>query len=139
MQSHRPSETAAHSSRKAMPRTTSICAFVFAVALAASVPLAAFPLRTLPDGYTRRVWQMADGLPENTVQAFAQTPDHYLWIGTSGGLVRFDGARFVLFDRENTPEIRENSIFCLAVSHDGSLWAGTDGGSLLRYKDGVFR
>jgi signal transduction histidine kinase/ligand-binding sensor domain-containing protein len=118
-----------------MHRRIWLCAFCLLLA----VRLDAVSRRDLPDGYTRRVWQTQDGLPENTVQAFAQTPDHYLWIGTSGGLVRFDGAKFVVFDRENTPEIRENSIFCLAVSHDGSLWAGTDGGSLLRYKDGVFR
>ncbi len=112
-----------------------LCAFYFLVAMR----LDAVSLRTLPDGYTRRVWQTQDGLPENTVQAFAQTPDHYLWIGTSGGLVRFDGARFVVFDRGNTPEMRENSIFCLTVSRDGSLWAGTDGGGLLRYRKGLFR
>jgi ligand-binding sensor domain-containing protein len=111
-----------------MHRRIWLCAFCLLLA----VRLDAVSRRDLPDGYTRRVWQTQDGLPENTVQAFAQTPDHYLWIGTSGGLVRFDGAKFVVFDRENTPEIRENSIFCLAVSHDGSLWAGTDGGSLLR-------
>jgi ligand-binding sensor domain-containing protein len=118
-----------------MHRYIWLCAFYFVVA----ARLDAVSLRTLPDGYTRRVWQTQDGLPENTVQAFAQTPDHYLWIGTSGGLVRFDGARFVVFDRGNTPEIRENSIFCLTVSRDGSLWAGTDGGGLLRYWKGVFR
>jgi ligand-binding sensor domain-containing protein len=95
--------------------------------------------KTLPDDFTKRVWQTQDGLPENMVQAFVQTPDHYLWIGTTGGLVRFDGARFVVFDRENTPEISENSVFTLAVTRDGSLWAGPDGGGLLRYKDGVFR
>jgi signal transduction histidine kinase/ligand-binding sensor domain-containing protein len=94
---------------------------------------------TLPDGYTRRVWQTQDGLPENMSQAFAQTPDGYLWIGTTGGLVRFDGVRFVVFDRENTSPIKENSIFCLTVARDGSLWAGTDGGGLLRYQNGVFR
>jgi ligand-binding sensor domain-containing protein/signal transduction histidine kinase len=101
--------------------------------------LGAVSLHNLADGYTRRVWQTQDGLPENTVQAFAQTPDRYLWIGTSGGLVRFDGARFVVFDRENTPQIHENSIFCLTVTRDGSLWAGTDGGGLVRYDRGVFR
>jgi signal transduction histidine kinase/ligand-binding sensor domain-containing protein len=122
-----------------MPRSTSICAFAFVLALAVSVPLEAFPIRTLPDGYTRRVWQMADGLPENTVQAFAQTPDHYLWIGTTGGLVRFDGDRFVIFSRENTKEIHDNSIFSLMVAQDGALWAGTDGGGVFRMKDGVFR
>jgi ligand-binding sensor domain-containing protein len=95
--------------------------------------------RALPDGYTRRVWQTQDGLPENTVQAFAQTPDNYLWIGTSGGLVRFDGAGFVVYNRDNTPAIRDDSIFCLTTGRDGSLWAGTDGAGLLRYHNGVFR
>jgi ligand-binding sensor domain-containing protein/signal transduction histidine kinase len=118
-----------------MHRHIWLCGFCLIV----GVRLDAVSLRDLPDGYTRRVWQTQDGLPENTVQAFAQTPDHYLWIGTSGGLVRFDGAKFVVFDRGNTPEIHENSIFCLTVSHDGSLWAGTDGGGLVRYKNGVFR
>jgi ligand-binding sensor domain-containing protein len=118
-----------------MRRYSWLCAFFLLVALR----LDAVTQRTLPDGYTRRVWQTQDGLPENTVQAFAQTPDHYLWIGTSGGLVRFDGAKFLAFDRGNTPEIHENSIFCLTVSREGSLWAGTDGGGLVRYKKGVFR
>ncbi|MGC1185855.1 MAG: two-component regulator propeller domain-containing protein [Candidatus Acidiferrales bacterium] len=122
-----------------MPRTTSICAFALVIVATVSIPLGAFPIRTLPDGYTRRVWQMADGLPENTVQSFAQTPDHYLWIGTTGGLVRFDGERFVIFDRENTHEIPDNSIFALMVAQDGTLWAGTDGGGVFRYKDGIFR
>jgi len=106
------------------------------VALAVALPAYGAAPRALPDGYTRRVWQTQDGLPENTVQAFAQTPDNYLWIGTSGGLVRFDGARFVTF--ENAPA-RDSSIFCLTVSRDGSLWAGTDGNGLLRYHNGIFR
>ncbi len=94
--------------------------------LFASFALSAATQRPLPEGYTRRVWQTQDGLPENTIQAFAQTPDHYLWIGASGGLVRFDGASFVVYDRDNTPAIRDNSIFCLIAARDGSLWAGTD-------------
>ena len=91
------------------------------------------------EGYARRVWHAEDGLPEETVQAFAQTPDHFLWIGTTGGLVRFDGAQFVVFNRENTRAFHENSTFCLAAAHDGSLWIGTEGGGLVRYKNGVFR
>jgi ligand-binding sensor domain-containing protein len=53
--------------------------------------------------YSRRVWQSADGLPEDFAQALAQTQDGYLWIGPSGGLVRFDGTRFTVFNRENEP------------------------------------
>ena len=91
------------------------------------------------NGYTRKLWQVYDGLPEQTVQAFAQTSDHYLWIGTTGGLLRFDGARFEVFDRANTPQLKENGIFTLLVSRDGSLWIGTEGGGLVRYRQGKFR
>jgi ligand-binding sensor domain-containing protein/signal transduction histidine kinase len=90
-------------------------------------------------GYTQRVWQVSDGLPEQTVQAFAQTKDGYLWIGTTGGLVRFDGVHFTVFDRQNTPAMHENSVFCLTVSKDGALWIGTEGGGLIRYAAGEFR
>jgi ligand-binding sensor domain-containing protein/signal transduction histidine kinase len=90
-------------------------------------------------GYTRHVWQAVDGLPEQTVQAFAQTSDGYLWIGTTGGLLRFDGAHFTLFDRQNTPALHENSIFCLMVSRDDTLWIGTEGGGVARYAHGQFR
>ncbi|HLI04588.1 MAG TPA: two-component regulator propeller domain-containing protein, partial [Terracidiphilus sp.] len=67
------------------------------VALACAAAFAAAPA-----GFTRKVWQTQDGLPEQTVQAFAQTPDHYLWIGTTGGLLRFDGAHLTIYDDENT-------------------------------------
>jgi signal transduction histidine kinase/ligand-binding sensor domain-containing protein len=89
--------------------------------------------------YVERTWQVQDGLPEQTVQAFAQTKDRYLWIGTTGGLLRFDGARLVLYDRDNTPAFRENNIFNLMAAQDDTLWIATEGGGLIRYKDGVFR
>ena len=43
--------------------------------------------------YSRRVWRSEDGLPQNKVQVISQTAEGYLWIGTTGGLVRFDGVR----------------------------------------------
>jgi signal transduction histidine kinase/ligand-binding sensor domain-containing protein len=100
---------------------------------------AAWALDNLPTSYTERTWQMQDGLPEQTVQAFGQTKDRYLWIGTTGGLLRFDGARLVLYDRDNTPAIRENNIFNLMVARDDTLWIATEGGGLIRYRDGSFR
>ncbi|HEY6447739.1 MAG TPA: two-component regulator propeller domain-containing protein, partial [Acidobacteriaceae bacterium] len=110
-----------------------------AVCLAAIAMLASVAFAAAPSGYTRKLWQTQDGLPEQTVQAFAQTPDHYLWIGTTGGLLRFDGARFTVFDHGNTPQLHENSVFALLASRDGSLWIGTEGGGLVRYQAGKFR
>jgi ligand-binding sensor domain-containing protein/two-component sensor histidine kinase len=92
-----------------------------------------------PPSYSRRVWQSADGLPEDLAQALAQTPDGYLWIGTSGGLVRFDGVRFRTFDRAVEPAFRDDSVYSLLTARDGTLWAGTEGGGLVRYKGGSFR
>jgi ligand-binding sensor domain-containing protein/two-component sensor histidine kinase len=89
--------------------------------------------------YVSRIWRTQDGLPENRVRALAQTPDGYLWIGTTGGLARFDGVRFVVYTRFNTPAITEDNMRALTVARDGSLWVATDGGGLLHVKDGNFR
>jgi len=118
-----------------MVRALTVGLFLCLLALSPSAPALDDP----PAGYTDRIWQMQDGLPEQTVQAFAQTKDRYLWIGTTGGLLRFDGGRLVLYDRDNTPAFTENNIFNLTVARDGTLWIATEGGGLIRYKDGVFR
>ncbi len=91
--------------------------------------------------YMIRSWQSQDGLPGEIVQAFAQTPDGYLWVGTNEGLLRFDGAHFHLFAHENTPAFAENNVFCLLTGHDGRLWIGTigtDGGGLIEWRNGAF-
>ncbi len=92
-----------------------------------------------PDFYSRRVWQSSEGLPEDFTQAFAQTPDGYLWIGTSGGLARFDGVRFAVFNSSNEAAFGDDSVYSLLTTRDGTLWAGTDGGGLIRYQQGTFR
>ena len=85
------------------------------------------------------IWQARDGLPETNIQALAQTPDHYLWIGTTGGLLRFDGEEFTVFDHENTPALPVDNIASLLVAHDGTLWIGTNGGGLVRHDRNGFR
>jgi ligand-binding sensor domain-containing protein/signal transduction histidine kinase len=92
-----------------------------------------------PAAYSRHIWQTNEGLPEDFVKAFAQTPDGYLWIGTSGGLVRFDGVRFVVFKAGDEPALQDDSVNVLRVTRDGALWAGTEGGGLVRYRAGAFR
>jgi signal transduction histidine kinase/ligand-binding sensor domain-containing protein len=88
--------------------------------------------------YVHVNWQTADGLPQNSVQALLQTPDGYLWLGTQSALVRFDGVRFTVFDRDNTPALRSHNVRALAYAPDGSVWIGTNGGGLVRWRAGVF-
>ncbi len=88
--------------------------------------------------YAARIWQTGEGLPQNEVQAIAQTPNGYLWIGTRDGLARFDGINFFSFDSKNTPEIKNNSILALCVDRAGTLWVGTEGGGLACLKGRLF-
>ncbi len=123
-------------------RTFSL-SLLLCVAVANCLPIAGFAEAAAPAAeplrnFTVRAWTTADGLPQETVQALAQTLDRYLWAGTTGGLVRFDGTSFTTFNRTNTPAICENSIFSLLAARDGSLWIGTEGGGALHYRDGSF-
>ncbi len=106
--------------------------------LALAPTSAALRSRPVRGEYSVRVWKAQDGLPESRIVAISQTPDGYLWIGTSSGLARFDGVRFAVFTRLNTPELRDDSILCLHPARDGSLWVGTSGGGLLHYRNGSF-
>jgi signal transduction histidine kinase/ligand-binding sensor domain-containing protein/DNA-binding response OmpR family regulator len=88
--------------------------------------------------YAQEGWHVADGLPQDNVVSIAQTPDGYLWLGTEEGLARFDGVRFTVFDKGNTPELKSNDIDALLVDRMGNLWIGTGGGGVLRMSQGKF-
>jgi len=88
-------------------------------------------------GIHQDVWRTEDGLPQNTVPAIVQSRDGYLWAGTELGLVRFDGSRFTVFDKGNTPELKSNVVDALLEDRAGDLWIGTLGG-LSKFKDEKF-
>lgn len=106
-----------------------MCTVSAAAALEPATPLA---------NYGRQAWVMESGLPQNTVQALAQTRDGFLWVGTEAGLARFDGVSFTVFDRSSTPALPGNDIRCLLETADGALWIGTSTG-LARWQDGTVR
>ena len=87
--------------------------------------------------YVHRSWQRDDGLPQNSVNAIAQTDDGYLWVGTQEGLGRFDGVRFTVFDTSNTPGLPGNLVTALRTDRHGALWIGTEQG-LARLVAGTF-
>lgn len=84
-----------------------------------------------------RAWHVRDGLPQSTVSDIVQTRDGYLWLATNGGLVRFDGVRFTIYDVHNTPDLPTNLVRDLLEDRSGALWLATEQG-LVRYQDGAF-
>jgi signal transduction histidine kinase/ligand-binding sensor domain-containing protein len=74
------------------------------------------------------------------VNCLAQTPDGYLWIGTrSGGLARFDGTRFVTFNPQSSPELKDVEFETLSVDSRGALWITAGNESMTSVANGKFR
>src|SRR5215831_11521270 len=94
--------------------------YLFGWAYCLANPAAPAELPIAP--YAIDTWTTADGLPQNSVTAIAQTSDGYFWLGTFNGLVRFDGTRFALFDRDNVSAFVDTQIRSLYADKKGRLW-----------------
>lgn len=90
----------------------------------------------LPQDLTVRSWTQLQGLPNDSVTSVLQARDGYLWVGTAGGLARFDGVRFVLI--RPTLE-KSDTVFVTALCEDstGRLWVGTQHEGLMYLTNGV--
>jgi signal transduction histidine kinase/ligand-binding sensor domain-containing protein/CheY-like chemotaxis protein len=104
-----------------------------------AVPAAALdPLRSITQ-YTQTTWGVDDGLPQSSVTSIAQSAEGYLWMGTQGGLARFDGSNFVVIDRRVAPALPHDFVSALARRSEGGLWVGTYGGLAVLEGDTVRR
>ncbi|MCI0390273.1 MAG: hypothetical protein MOB07_16105 [Acidobacteria bacterium] len=83
-------------------------------------------------------WSADNGLPQNSVRDIVQTRDGYLWLTTFDGLVRFDGVRFTIFNKSNSPGIITNRFFYLYEDGQGDLWASTENSGLTRLRHSRF-
>jgi signal transduction histidine kinase/ligand-binding sensor domain-containing protein len=86
----------------------------------------------------RQGWNTQLGLPQGTISAIVEDSLGFLWLGTFGGMVRFDGNEFEVFDQSRVPELRSNYISSLHMDREGTLWIGTAEGQLLHLRDGTF-
>jgi signal transduction histidine kinase/ligand-binding sensor domain-containing protein len=68
-----------------------------------------------------RAFTPSEGAPSD-VYAVAQTPDGTLWLGGPGGLVRFDGVRFVPYPSASDQPLPSADVAALLAAPDGGLW-----------------
>ena len=85
--------------------------------------------------YAHTAWTYRDGFMQGAVNAIAQTPDGYLWLGTQSGVVRFDGVRAVPLPLRPGQQLPSTSVGALLAARDGTLWIGTLDG-LVSWKNG---
>jgi signal transduction histidine kinase/ligand-binding sensor domain-containing protein len=106
---------------------------LMSIVLTSIVALAHDPvLRT--SQYAHTSWRLQDGVFNGIPTAIVQTADGYLWIGTTSGLVRFDGVRFVPWTPPPEGSALSKGVYALGASRDGSLWIGAS--DMMRWKDG---
>src|SRR5690554_70803 len=80
-------------------------------------------------------YNTSKGLPQSQVNTIAQDESGYLWIGTYGGLARFDGENFKNFGRNNG--LLNNRITKVKILN-GDLYIGHPQGISIKNKDNSF-
>ncbi|MEO9077930.1 MAG: diguanylate cyclase [Rhodanobacter sp.] len=81
-------------------------------------------------------WSVEQGLPQITVLDITEDRAGFLWINTQAVLARFDGTRFVTYDRAATGVDTSMLAVAWADPHGGVWFGGAHG--LLHERDGHF-
>jgi len=76
-------------------------------------------------GFQQTVYDQENGLGSAEVNCIYQTRSGYIWIGTDGGLYRFNGKEFKVFNLWDTDKDDIYFINSLFQDSKGRLWVGT--------------
>ncbi|MCP5103663.1 MAG: hypothetical protein GY950_09810, partial [bacterium] len=90
------------------------------------------------DNYLLDEWGPDNGFLSDSVYTIVQTPDGYLWFGTSKCLVRYDGVKFETVVVDESLPARERWVGAALVDKQGVLWFSGQHG-LTRHKNGEFK
>lgn len=74
------------------------------------------------EGYAAFLYDNTTGLPTSEANAIAETSDGFVWIGSYGGLIRYDGKTFERFSSSTGIA----SVVSLFVDSKERLWIGTN-------------
>ena len=83
--------------------------------------------------YKHDLWNTETGFPGGYVYAITQTADGYLWIGTSKGLIRFDGLSFAPIRESDLNPDTNFPVWGLLTDFNDQLWVMDDQTHLYKY------
>ncbi|HUR36135.1 MAG TPA: two-component regulator propeller domain-containing protein [Vicinamibacterales bacterium] len=95
---------------------------------------------TLLTGFNLTSWTQKDGLGSALIWSVVQDDVGYLWLGTDSGALRFDGVRFVPWERLAHIPTPAVSVRTICVASDGTLWFGLgEPGGIVALRNGQAR
>ena len=97
------------------------------LAIGVNPAFAVDPARTLSQ-YNCRTWRRDNGLPTNSVNAIAVGSDQRVWLGTSKGLIQFDGVEFHLATDSGKSALEGRLVTALVPRSAGGYWYGLNNG-----------
>ena len=83
--------------------------------------------------YVVNVYNERNGLPTGEANAIVQTADGYVFIGSYGGLIRYDGSTFYNYSTEGI--LPSSSVRGLFEDSQGRLWIGTNDAGVFYLED----
>jgi len=89
-----------------------------------------------PQHYYSHNYTVNDGLPSNIVHSIMKDSRGILWIGTGGGLCRFDGTVFQVYN--STHGLVGDNVYSIAEDKNGDLWIGCMAAGISRFNGKKF-
>jgi ligand-binding sensor domain-containing protein/serine phosphatase RsbU (regulator of sigma subunit) len=81
-------------------------------------------------------YSVVDGLIQSNVKTIVQDKQGNIWLGTEGGLTKFDGKNFQNYLTDDG--LADNSISAMTKDRSGNLWIGHTTGAITLLRDGKF-
>ncbi len=101
------------------------CRTVLVIGAFWAIPMLALDPKRSITQYGYDTWTQRSGFHREAARSIVQTADGYLWLATSGGLMRFDGVQFVRVEQDDAGQVLNESVRAIALSPGGGLLVRT--------------
>lgn len=94
--------------------------------------LAVFSVISAQERIIFRTLSTRDGLSNGSIKSIIQDNDGFMWFATIGGLNKYDGIRFTVYNnlKNNPQSLSSDDVTCIFQDSKNRMWVGTFGGGL---------